>query len=146
MWALEPRSDTERLVAALALLAAVASAVRLEELGDRLRREEHRAWWASNGRDVINGLALLALSGALVLMGFPGPAALAAGGVLVMALTGVGVVEGRLPARARPRLVALGLGLLLALPLLLFPAEVADGLGALAARLFPPGVAAGGPR
>jgi hypothetical protein len=139
MWALEPRSGTERLIAALTLLAAVASAVRLEELGDRLRREEHRAWWASNGRDVINGLALLAIAGALVLMGFPGPAALVAGGVLTLALTGVCVVEGRLPEGAHPRVVALALGLLLVLPLLLFPAAVAGGLGALAARLFPGG-------
>jgi len=139
MWALEPRTGVERQAAALALLAAVAAAVRLEEVGDRLRREEHRAWWASNGRDVINALALLAIAGSLVLMGFPGPAALVLGGVLTMALTGVCVVEGRLPARARPRLVALGLGLLLALPLVLFPAEVAGGLGALAARLFPAG-------
>lgn len=137
MWSLEPRSGTDRLAAALALLAAVAAAVRLEELGDRLRREEHRAWWASNGRDVINGLALLAIGGSLVLQGFPGPAALVLGGVLTMALTGVTVVESRLPDRARPRLVALALGLLLALPLLLFPAEIAAALGALAAALFP---------
>ena len=136
MWALEPRSGTERLVAAAALLAAVASSVRLEELGDRLRREEHRAWWASNGRDVINALALLAIAGSLVLQGFPGPAALVLGGVLVMALTGVCVIEGRLPERAHPRQVALALGLLLAIPLLVFPAEVAAGLGALAERLF----------
>ncbi len=139
MWALEPRSDPERLVAALTLLAAVAAAVRLEELGDRLRREEHRAWWAGNGRDVINALALLAIAGSLVLLGFPGPAALVVGGVLTMALTGVCVLESRLPERVRPRLVALGLGLLLAAPLLAFPAEVAAGLGALAARLFPAG-------
>ena len=139
MWGLEPRSGEERLLARLALLAAVAAAVRLEELGDRLRREEHRAWWASNGRDAVNALALLAIGGSLVLQGFPGPAALVLGGALTMALTGVGVIESRLPARARPRLVALLLGLLLALPLLLFPAAVADGLGALAARLFPPG-------
>lgn len=139
MWALEPTSGTERAVAALALLAAVAAAVRLEEVGDRLRREEHRAWWASNGRDVINALALLAIGGSLLLMGFPGPAALVLGGVLTMALTGVCVIEGRLPERAHPRLVALALGLLLALPLLLFPAEVAAALGALASRLFAAG-------
>lgn len=136
MWALEPRGGEERLAATLALLAAVASSVRLEELGDRLRREEHRAWWASNGRDVINAAALLVMGGALMLLGFPGPAALVGGGVLTMALTGVGVLEGRLPARARPRRVALGLAFLLVLPVLLFPAEVAGGLGALATRLF----------
>jgi hypothetical protein len=33
--------------------------------------------------------------------------------------------------------VRLGLGFLLVLPVLLFPAEVAGGLGALAVRLFP---------
>ena len=136
MWTLEPRSGTERLAAGLALLAAVASSVRLEELGDRLRREEHRAWWASNGRDVINVGALLALSAALVLQGFPPAAALVAGGLLTLALTGVVVVEDHLPGRARPRLVALGLGALLAAPLLAFPAEVVAGLGGLAAWLF----------
>jgi uncharacterized membrane protein YkgB len=137
MWALEPRSETERLAAALALLAAVASSVRLEELGDRLRREEHRAWWASNGRDVINGAALVVIGGALILLGFPPPAALVAGGLLVLSLTGVCVIESRLPDRWHPRLVALALGFLLALPLLLVPEAIASGLGGLAAALFP---------
>ena len=137
MWTLEPRTGAERLSAVLALVAAVAGAVRLEELGDRLRREEHRAWWASNGRDVINGAALLAIGGALVLMGFPGPAALVTGGLLTLALTGVCVGEGKLPARAHPRLLALAMGFLLALPLALWPAEIAAGLGAMAQALFP---------
>lgn len=137
MWTLEPRTGAERLTAVLALVAAVAGAVRLEELGDRLRREEHRAWWASNGRDVINAAALLAIGGALILMGFPGPAALVTGGLLTLALTGVCVVEGRLPARAHPRLLALAMGFLLALPLALWPAEIAGVLGRMAQALFP---------
>lgn len=137
MWSLEPRSAAERLSAALALVAAVAGAVQLEELGDRLRREEHRAWWASNGRDVVNAAALLVISGALVLLGFPGPAALVAGGLLTLALTGVCVVEGKLPARAHPRLLALAAGLLLALPMLAWPSGVVAALGRLASALFP---------
>jgi hypothetical protein len=137
MWSLEPRNAVERLSAALALVAAVAGAVQLEELGDRLRREEHRAWWASNGRDVVNASALLVIWGALVLLGFPGPAALVAGGLLTLALTGVCVVEGKLPARAHPRLLALAAGLLLALPILAWPAGVAAALGRVAALLFP---------
>jgi hypothetical protein len=138
MWALEPRTETERVAAMLALVAAVASAVRLEEVGDRLRREEHRAWWASNGRDVINVVALLVMGGALMLLGFPGPAALVTGGILTMALTGVTVVEGKLPERYRPQLVALALGLLLAMPLLVWPEKVSGGLGWVAEALFPP--------
>jgi hypothetical protein len=137
MWTLEPRTGGEQATAVVALVAAVAGAVRLEELGDRLRREEHRAWWASNGRDVINAAALLALGGALVLMGFPGPAALVTGGLLTLALTGVCVVESRLPARAHPRLAALAMAFLLALPVALWPAEIAGALGAMAAALFP---------
>lgn len=121
----------------LALVAAVVGAVRLEELGDRLRREEHRAWWASNGRDVINGAALVALGGTLMLMGFPGPAALVTGGLVTLALTGICVVEGKLPARSHPRLAATAAGLLLALPLALWPAAIARALGAMAEALFP---------
>ncbi len=137
MWTLEPRTGAERLSAVVALVAAVAGAVRLEELGDRLRREEHRAWWVSNGRDVINALALLALGGALVLMGFPGPAALVTGGLLTLALTGICVLEGKLPERAHPRLAALAMAFALAAPVALWPAEIAGALGRVAEVLFP---------
>ena len=137
MWTLEPRTATERAVAALALLVAVAGAVRLEELGDRLRREEARALWASNGRDVINVLALLAIAASLTLLGFPGPAALVTGGLLTLALTGVCVLEGHLPERLHPRALAMGLGLLLAAPLVAWPAQISAALGAVAAALLP---------
>jgi hypothetical protein len=136
MWTLEPRGDAERALAKLALLAAVAGAVRLEELGELLRREEHRAWWAGHGRDVINGAAVLALGAGLVLLGFPAPAALVAGGLLTLALTGVSALEGRLPTRLHPRALAIGLGLTLVVPLLAWPARVVEGLDWLATSLF----------
>jgi hypothetical protein len=136
MWTMQPRGDTEQALARLALLAAVVGAVRLEELGELLRRDEHRAWWAGHGRDVINAVAVLALSAALVLLGFPAPAALVAGGLLTLALTGVSALEARLPARLHPRALAIGLGLALALPLLLWPASAVDGLDRLAGELF----------
>jgi hypothetical protein len=136
MWTLQPRGDVERALARLALLAAVAGAVRLEELGELLRREEHRAWWAGHGRDVINAAAVLAVAAALTLLGFPGPAAFVAGGLLTLALTGVSALEVRLPARLYPRALAIGLGLTLTLPLLLWPAEAVEGLGRLASALF----------
>ncbi len=136
MWTLQPRGDADRLLARLALLAAVAGAVRLEELGELLRRKEHRAWWAGHGRDVINAAAVLALASALTLLGFPAPAAFVAGGLLTLALTGVSALEARLPERVHPRALAIVFGLLLALPLLLWPGAVVDGLSALAAALF----------
>jgi hypothetical protein len=136
MWILEPRSDAERALARLALLAAVAGAVRLEELGELLRREEHRAWWAGHGRDVINAAAVLALAAALVLLGFPPPAAFVAGGLLTLALTGVSALEARLPDRMHPRALAIAAGLALALPPLLWPVAVVGGLDALGVALF----------
>jgi hypothetical protein len=119
MWSIEPVTGTARAVAAATLLAAVAGSVWLEELGDRLRREEHRAWWAGHGRDVINVLALLAIAGALRLHGFPGPAAL--------------------PERFHPRVLALCAAFLLALPLLCWPGDVVAMSGQVAAALFPTG-------
>jgi Kef-type K+ transport system membrane component KefB len=136
MWALQPRDDAERTLARLALLAAVAGAVRLEELGEYLRREEHRAWWAGHGRDVINGAAVLVLSAGLVLLGFPAPAALVGGGLMTLTLTGVSAVEARLPERLHPRALAIALGIVIVLPLLLWPADAVDGLDDLATALF----------
>ena len=136
MWALQPRDDTERTLARLALLAAVAGAVRLEELGEYLRREEHRAWWAGHGRDVINGAAVLVLSAGLVLLGFPAPAAFLGGGLMTLTLTGVSALEARLPERLHPRAMAIAMGMVIVLPLLLWPADVVKGLDGLATALF----------
>jgi hypothetical protein len=136
MWALQPRDDAERTLARLALLAAVAGAVRLEELGEYLRREEHRAWWAGHGRDVINGAAVLVLSAGLVLLGFPAPAAFLGGGLMTLTLTGVSALEARLPERLHPRAMAIAMGMVIVLPLLLWPAEVVDQLDDLATALF----------
>ena len=136
MWALQPRDDAERTLARLALLAAVAGAVRLEELGEYLRREEHRAWWAGHGRDVINGAAVLVLSAGLVLLGFPAPAAFLGGGLMTLTLTGVSALEARLPERLHPRAMAIAMGMVIVLPLLLWPADVVKGLDGLATALF----------
>jgi hypothetical protein len=138
MWTFQPRGDAEQALARLALLVAVAGAVRLEELGEHLRREEHRAWWAGHGRDVINGAAVLALSAGLVLLGFPAPAAFVAGALLTLVITGISALEARLPAHLHPRALAIALALGLALPLLLWPAEVVAGLDGLATALFDP--------
>jgi predicted DNA repair protein MutK len=136
MWTLQPRDDGERMLARLALLAAVAGAVRLEELGEYLRREEHRAWWAGHGRDVINGAAVLVLSAGLVLLGFPAPAAFVGGGLMTLTLTGVSALEARLPERLHPRALAIAMGMVIVLPLLLWPADVVNGLDGLATALF----------
>ena len=135
MWRLEPGDATARLVAAAVYVAAVGGFLWLQELGLRLRREEHRAWWAGTGRDLLNLAGLAAIASGLRLMGFPWPAALLVGGTLTLLLFGASVLVATQLEVAHPRAWSTGAGIVLALPALLFPREVAAALGAIAAAL-----------
>lgn len=135
MWTLEPGGGAGRLLAAAVYLAAVGGFLWLQELGLRLRREEHRAWWAGTGRDLLNLAGLAAIASGLRLVGFPWPAALLVGGTLTLLLFGASVLVATQLEVAHPRAWSTGAGLLLALPVLLFPHEVAAAFGAIAAAL-----------
>jgi len=124
MGSLEARSDLARAAAAALYLAAVALLVLLQEVGLRLRREERRAWWAGNGRDLLNAVGFAAVTGTLRAYGFPLAAAVAIGATLTLALFGTSIyMETRARVR-RPRAWALVAGLALATPVLLFPLEL----------------------
>lgn len=127
-----------RILAAAAFAGAVVAFLLVQELGLRLRREEHRTWWAGTGRDLLNVVGLLAISGALLLRGFTGPAALLVGGTLTLALFGASVLVATQFRARRPRAWAVAVGALFALPVLLWPGEVLGALAALADVLFPP--------
>jgi len=129
-------SGLPRILAAAAALAASALLVLLQELGQRLRREEHRAWWAGNGRDVLNlaGFASIALS--LRLYGFPGPAALLLGGVFTLLTYGSYVLFADVARVRHPRALAVASGCLVVGLLLAFPEPVASVLGRFAGALF----------
>lgn len=135
MWTLEPGDGAARLLAAAVYLAAVGGFLWLQELGLRLRREEHRAWWAGTGRDFLNLAGLAAIAAALRLMGFPWPAALLVGGTLTLLLFGASVLVATQLEVSHPRAWSAGAGLLLALPVLLFPERIAAAFGAIAAAL-----------
>ncbi len=137
-WSMEHASAGARGLGEASFLAAVALHLLLQEVGLRLRREEHRAWWAGTGRDLLNAAGFAALSGALWLYGFPVAASLLGGGTLTLFLFGLYVFFATQTSMAHPRRWALALGLLGALPVLVWPAEVLAGFGALAAALFPP--------
>ena len=86
----------------------------------RLRREEQRAWWAGNGRDLLNAVGFAAVTAALRGYGFPLPAALFSGASLTLALFGTTVfMEGRDHIVRQRGLGARG-GARLAVPVLLF--------------------------
>ncbi len=137
MWTLEARSSMSRLGAAALYLAAVALLVLLQEVGLRLRREERRAWWAGNGRDVLNGMGFAAVTAALRAYGFPLPAAIAVGATVTFALFGISTFMETQVETRHPRAWALGVVLPLAMPVLVFPADLVDGFSRLAHRLFP---------
>ena len=136
MWIVEPRTWAGRAFAAAAVTAAVAAFLLVQELGLRLRREEHRAWWAGSGRDLINVAGLLAVAGALRLVGYAWPAAVLVGGSLTLAMFGASVLVATQVRTAHPRAWAFAAGAVFALPVILFPGEVLAVFAAVSGALF----------
>ncbi len=137
MWTVvPPRSGLEGLVAGVLYLAAVTAFLSLQEVGLRLRRAEHRAWWAGSGRDLLNVAGLVAIGGALRLLGLSWPAALLVGGTNTLLLFGTTVFLATQTSTRHPRIWALAVGLVMSLPLLVYRAEVVAAFGRLAIALF----------
>lgn len=136
MWSLADRDAGARLLAAAVYAAAVIAFLLVQEVGLRLRREEHRAWWAGTGRDLLNGAGLLAMGGALRLYGLSWPAALLVGGSLTLLLFGASVLFATQLRTAHPRAWSFAAGAALALPVLLFPRALLAALAAIARALF----------
>lgn len=109
----------ERLFGAVLLVGVLALTVVLERLQLQLRARETSAWWASNGRDVLNALAFALTSLGLVRSGFSVPLALAAASTPVIAIN---VVQATLEGRPRLALgLSLGVVAVFATPVLFFP-------------------------
>jgi hypothetical protein len=137
MWTSTPTTGLAAAAAGAAHLAALALLVWFQELGQRLRREEHRAWWAGTGRDLLNFTGFAAIAGALTGAGFPGPAAVLLGATETLLVFGIYTYASTRTGLAHPRAWTIGAGVLVCLPALVWPAEVAGALGAAAAALFP---------
>jgi hypothetical protein len=137
VWTFVPREGADRALGVAVFVAAVLGFLLVQGVGVRLRREEHRAWWAGSGRDLLNAAGLLAIAGALRLNGFSGAAALLVGGSLTLAMFGASVLVATQVRTRHPRAWTLGVGAALALPVLLFPGEVLAVFAAIAGVLFP---------
>ena len=107
---------------ALTYLASVGVAGLLERVQYRLRANEGRAWWASNGRDVVNAVALGAVSSGLWIYGFRGPLVVCVAGTLVLLLS---MAQMRLESRPGSTWWSVGVALALGAPVLVAPAAVA---------------------
>lgn len=136
MWTVAQRSGLEALAAGALYLAAVAAFLSLQEIGLRLRRAEHRAWWAGSGRDLLNMAGLVAIGVALRLLGLSWPAALLVGGTQTLLLFGATVFVATQTNTRHPRIWGLAAGLLLSLPLLFYRTEVVAAFGRAASALF----------
>jgi hypothetical protein len=107
---------------ALTFLASVGVAGLLERVQYRLRADEGRAWWASNGRDVLNAVALGTVSSGLWIYGFRGPLVVCVAGTLVLLLS---ICQMRLESRPGSTWWSVGVALALGLPVLIAPGAVA---------------------
>ncbi len=136
MWTLAVRDRADRLLAGTVYLGAVVAFLFVQEIGLRLRREEHRAWWAGSGRDLLNVAGLLAIAGALRLVGLSAGAALLVGGTLTLLMFGASVLVATQTSTRHPRAWAFVAGLALAVPVLLFPEAVLGVFARVAGALF----------
>src|SRR5215831_21114891 len=107
---------------ALTFLGSVCVAGLLERVQFRLRADEGRSWWASNGRDVLNAVALGAVSSGLWVYGFRGPLVVCVAGTLVLLLS---MVQMRLESRPGSTWWSVGVALALGAPVLFAPGAVA---------------------
>jgi hypothetical protein len=136
VWTIDPRPAVPAPLARAIYLASVVAFLFAQEAGLRLRRAEVRAWWAGSGRDLINSAGLLALSGALRLLGFAWPPALFVGGTLTLLMFGASVFVATQTPTRHPRAWSFGAGLVLALPVLLVPEAILGAFARLALALF----------
>jgi hypothetical protein len=120
---------------ALTFLASVGVAGLLERVQYRLRADEGRAWWASNGRDVLNAVALGAVSSGLWIYGFRGPLVVCVAGTLVILLS---MAQMRLESRHHSTWWSVGVALALGFPVLVAPAAVAGFFERVVVALAPP--------
>jgi hypothetical protein len=137
VWTIDPSPGAPRPIAVAAYLAAVLTFLLAQEVGLRLRDEEQRAWWAGNGRDLLNAAGLVAIAGALRLLGLGWPAALLVGGTLTLAMFGASVLVATQLGTHHRRIWAFGLGLGFALPTLVFLDRVVAAVAGVVAALFP---------
>jgi hypothetical protein len=135
-WTISPGDAVPRWLATCAYGAAVVAFLLVQEVGLRLRREEHRAWWAGSGRDLLNVAGLVAIGGALRLFGLSWAAALLVGGSLTLAMFGGSVLVATQVETAHPRAWSFAVGALFAVPVLAWPEQILRAFAAVAGALF----------
>lgn len=118
LFAYRELSLQQRVLGSGVYIVALVLTAFLERIQFRLRATEQNTWWASNGRDVINTVALGLMTFGLYTIGFNGPIALCIASTVVVLLTAAQLSFEKLH---RATVLTLALALLLGLPVLLTP-------------------------
>jgi hypothetical protein len=116
-----------------AFLVALCLTGVLERVQFGLRFLEGRTWWASNGRDVLNGVAFAALIGSAWWIGFSPPVALVNGATVLVL---VNALQSALGLRRGATWMSVGLAVALGLPALVAPAAMDWAIQATLELLF----------
>jgi hypothetical protein len=117
-----------------AFAVALLALVYFLHLARVLRVHERDTWWASNGRDAVNALAVVTLFGAISLQGFSLPLSLLFAATITLILT---VLYDALATRFRhPGSAVLVAAAIVGAPLVLAPARVAALVAGGLARAF----------
>jgi len=101
------------------VLSALFASILLQEIALWLRKQERSAWWASNGRDVANALALAFLLLAIRWLGASWDVALLLGATITLVLTAL--ARALVGWMRRPWLLVAAVGLALILPVAIWP-------------------------
>src|SRR5207245_2232853 len=91
----------------------------LERLQLQLKATEGSKWWASNGRDVVNGFAFAAMVLGLRIIGFTGPIALAIAATMVIAISVAQSSLARFPQASQA--VSMAAAVAVGVPVILVP-------------------------
>ena len=116
-----------------ALLAALCATGVLERVQFGLRFLEARTWWASNGRDVLNGAAFAALAASGWLIGFSPPIAIVIGATVLVL---VNALQATFRTRKGATWMSMAFSVALGSPALVAPAAVDRAIRALLRMLF----------
>ncbi|MBI3181235.1 MAG: hypothetical protein HYZ28_03730 [Myxococcales bacterium] len=111
-----------RLLGIGVFLFALLLTALLERLQFQLRATEASRWWASNGRDVVNALALAAMTVGLRAIGFAGPVSLAIAATLVIIVSLLQTSLARYPTLAT--FLSVAVSLLVGVPVVAAPRAV----------------------
>jgi hypothetical protein len=106
----------------------------LERLQFQLRASESSLWWASNGRDVVNVLALGVMSVGLRAVGLTGPMSLGIAATATIVLT---ALQPFLDKHRHGGLLTGVVAMALGLPVLIHPQALHQGFQAVVLYLFP---------